>query len=141
MLWHLYLWVLRYWVIYRTHTGEIVRHLSENIPFIVPGSVTDLLNSVYDISLIVSFTVTWGATVLLLRHYSQKLGKIKYWIIVSIPLVYFLGQFISLFFNLFTPLIQSNAIFYGVLLTLTFTFSKPVAAPIWSCLLDRGKEH
>ena len=107
------------------HTGEIVRHLSESIPFIVPGSVTDLLNSVYDISLIVSFTVTWGATVLLLRHYSQKLGKIKYWIIVSIPLVYFLGQFISLFFNLFTPLLQSNAIFYGVLLTLTFTFSKP----------------
>jgi len=66
-----------------------------------------------------------GATVLLLRQYSQKLGKIKYWIAVSIPLAYFLSEFIILFLNLFTPLLQSNAIFCDVLLTLTFTLSKP----------------
>jgi hypothetical protein len=61
---------------------------------------------------------------MLLRHYSRRLGKIKFWILVSIPLVYFLSQFLTLSLNLFGPLLSSQSIFYGVLLTLVFTLSK-----------------
>ena len=51
------------------------------------GEIT--LNSTYVITSVMSFLLTWVATVLLLRHYSRKLGRIKYWIVVSIPLVLF----------------------------------------------------
>jgi hypothetical protein len=41
----------------------------------------------------------WSATALFLRAYSEKLGQIKYWFLVSLPLVYFLIQFQPLFQN------------------------------------------
>jgi hypothetical protein len=95
-------------------------------PFFASGSLASMLAYGYTISSIVAFIVTWAATALLLHHYSQKLGRVKYWIIVSIPLIYFLSQFLTLFLNLFAPLIESNPIFYGILFTLIFTLSKPV---------------
>ena len=39
--------------------------------------------SAYFVTLLLSFILTWFATVLILRHYSKRLGEIKYWIIVS----------------------------------------------------------
>jgi signal transduction histidine kinase len=95
-------------------------------PFFAPGSLTSVLTYGYTISSIVAFMVTWSASAMLLHHYSQKLGRVKYWIIVTIPLIYFLSQFLTLFLNLFAPLIELNPIFYGILFTLIFTLSKPV---------------
>ena len=83
-----------------------------------------ILYATNDITSIISFMMMWIATCMLLRHYSRKMGKIKFWILVSIPLVYFLSQFFTLSLNLFGPLLSSQSIFYGVLLTLVFTLSK-----------------
>jgi hypothetical protein len=88
------------------------------------GEMIDIINYAYTISSIVSFMITWAATALLLRHHSKKLGKAKYWIILSIPLVYYLAQFVTLFTNLFAPLIQPNPLFLSILLTLVFTSTK-----------------
>jgi hypothetical protein len=103
---------------------NIVPHLGENIPFLIPGSDLSILYATNDITSIISFMIMWVATCMLLRHYSRRLGKIKFWILVSIPLVYFLSQFLTLSLNLFGPLLSSQSIFYGVLLTLVFTLSK-----------------
>ena len=103
---------------------NIVPHLGENIPFLIPGSDLSILYATNDITSIISFMMMWIATCMLLRHYSRKMGKIKFWILVSIPLVYFLSQFFTLSLNLFGPLLSSQSIFYGVLLTLVFTLSK-----------------
>jgi hypothetical protein len=86
----------------------------------------NVLNYSYFISSIISFLVTWVATALLLLHYSYKLGKVKYWIILAIPLVYFMGQFVTFFLNIFQPLLQAQPIFYSILVTLFFTLSKPI---------------
>jgi hypothetical protein len=54
-----------------------------------------------------SFTMTWLATSLLMYHYSRKLGKKKYWILVSLPMIYYLGNIDiirSALFNYFTSL-------------------------------------
>ena len=88
------------------------------------NDVTAILNFAYVISSVVSFVATWVATAYLLRYYSRTIGDLKYWVTVSIPLVYFLSQFISLFLNLFTPYLESDPVFYGQLLTLIFTLSK-----------------
>ena len=91
--------------------------------FIVTGSVTNSFNSVYVASSIVSFILLWTATAFLLRHYSQRFGRVKYWIIISLPLVYFLTQFPALFLNLFAPLLISNPAFFGIFFTLIFSLS------------------
>jgi hypothetical protein len=84
------------------------------------------LNSAYFISSIISFVTTWVATILLLNHYSNKIGKVKYWVIVSIPLIYFLGQFQPLFLDIFSSYRQANPTTFGIIYTLIFVISKPV---------------
>ncbi|MGH9953518.1 MAG: hypothetical protein ACRD5J_18010, partial [Nitrososphaeraceae archaeon] len=43
---------------------------------------------------IISFVITWLATAVLLSYRSRHMGRIKYWVIVALPLVYFLSQFL-----------------------------------------------
>ena len=85
-----------------------------------------ILNSGYVISSIVSFITAWIATILLLHHHSKKLGAAKYWILVTIPLAYFLSQFQPLFLDLFSAYRMSNPILFNVLYTVIFNLSKPV---------------
>jgi hypothetical protein len=80
-------------------------HIGTTIMFI-PGSLNATLNGIQTISLIVGFTLMWGATSMLLRNYSRKLGRAIYWIIIGIPLAYFLSQYLSLFLDFFVPLLE-----------------------------------
>ena len=94
--------------------------------FIAPGTINGLLDNTYIIFSILSFVLIWSATSMLLRHHSSKIGSVKYWVVVTIPLVYFASQFFSLLFNVFVPLLRSDPVFYGIVLTFIFTFSKLV---------------
>jgi len=113
-------------------TNELISKPSNIQPEITPvapyGSVYDVFNSGYVITSIVSFILTWVATVLLLHNYSRKLGKAKYWILVSIPLVYFLSQFQPLFLDVFEPFHLSEPILFGVVYTLFFSATVPAGA-------------
>lgn len=90
------------------------------------GVVPDIFNEGYFTTSVLSFMFTWIATTLLLRSYARKLGKAKYWTFVSIPLLYFLSQFQSVFFDLFTPLRIAEPITFGVVYTLFFSATIPV---------------
>jgi hypothetical protein len=102
-----------------------VRTAISRPPFFMPGSFKFILDNIRSLTSILSFSILWGATVLLLHHYSEKVGRIKYWIVVTLPLVYFLSQFPTLFLKVFDPIIKENPFFYGSLLTFIFTLSKP----------------
>ena len=91
---------------------------------IAANPLATALNDGYTVASIVSFILLLVATALLLREYSKRVGRITYWVLVSIPLVYFLSQFPALFFNLFGSLIISNPNFFGIVLTLFFSLSK-----------------
>ena len=72
---------------------------------------------VYRFSDISSFVLKWSATVFLLYHYSRKIGKAIYWVLVSIPLIYFLGTFME-DFHLYGPHSDSEFFYwylYGAL--------------------------
>jgi hypothetical protein len=94
-------------------------------PVATYGSVYDIFNAGYVITSVMSFVITWAATVLLLHNYSRNLGRAKYWILVSIPLVYFLSQFQPLFLNVFEPFRLSEPILFGVVYTLFFSATVP----------------
>ena len=103
-----------------------------------------IANTAYFITSILSFISTWFATVLLLQHYSTKIGRAKYWIIVSIPLVYFLSQFQTQLIDLFTPLRISDPILFGVTYTLVFSASKPVGGILFGVafwIVSKGVGH
>ena len=56
-----------------------------------------------DIISILSFVSVWIASAVLLHTYSRRIGKIRYWTIISIPLIYFLFPFeknVLIYFNL-----------------------------------------
>ncbi len=95
------------------------------------SSVFDIFNFGYLITSIMSFVLTWIATVLLLHGYARKLGRAKYWILVSIPLVYFLSQFQPLFLNIFTPFRLSEPILFGIIYTLFFSATIPVGGVLF----------
>jgi hypothetical protein len=104
--------------------SQIVPHLGENIPYLIPNSSLAYLDTITNLLSIASFMIMWLAACILFRQYSKKLGTVRYWILVSIPLIYFLSQYITLSLNLFSPLLSSpESIFYGITLTLIFRIS------------------
>jgi hypothetical protein len=109
----------------------ILPHVGGMIPHIASGSLIDAINNTYIMTSIVAFIVTWTATAMLLRHHSHKTGAIKYWIIVSIPLGYFLSQFIDLFQAVFAPL-PLDPISSLIIFTLGFTLSKPIGGILFA---------
>lgn len=90
------------------------------------NSIVSTFNSVYVISSVSSFVLTWSATVILLHPYFKRLGKIKYPIISTLPLIYFLSQFLVSSLNLLSPLIQADPIFYVPIFTVIFALSRPI---------------
>lgn len=95
-------------------------------PFFSLGPLTQLVNNGYILSSILSFVITWCATAVLLRHYSATMGRIKYWIILTSPLVFFLLQFQPLFLDFFAIFPFTDPVSFSVLYTLVFTLSKPI---------------
>ena len=102
---------------------------------------SNVFNLAYFITSVMSFVATWFATVLLLQHYSTKIGRAKYWIIVSIPLVYFLSQFQTILLGIFTPFRLSDPILFGLTYTLVFSASKPLGGILFGAtfwIVSRG---
>jgi signal transduction histidine kinase len=67
-----------------------------------PSTILGQVQGVYVISHIASFLLLWGSTAMLLHTYSKKLGKVKFWTIVSIPIASFLSIFVFV-----TPYVMS----------------------------------
>jgi hypothetical protein len=102
-----------------THFGSIYTSFSSDSPM-------GILYSSYVISGIISFMSMWISTTLLLRHHSRKLGRAKFWVMVAVPLIYFITPFVPSFLNqVVATLIGSDPVFAGILFTLIFAISKP----------------
>jgi hypothetical protein len=84
------------------------------------GSVLYKLGKIYHFSDIASFILKWAATVFLLHHYSRKIGSTKYWLLVGIPLAYFLGTFMD-DFHLYEPHSDSDKFYWYVYSSLNST--------------------
>jgi hypothetical protein len=107
------------------HPSISIPHPGFSSPFVIGSVLSGILKTGYMITAVASFTSSWIATALLLRHYSRKLGTLKYWFIICLPLVYFLMQFQPLILNLFLLLGQTEPIIFSILYTLIFSLSNP----------------
>jgi hypothetical protein len=74
----------------------------------------------------------------MLKEYSNKVGgKIRYWIIVSIPLVFYISQFFVQFYSQIVFQLTSNITSFSIALTIIFIFSKLIGGllfgiPFWT---------
>jgi hypothetical protein len=72
-----------------THTDIIkpasCRALFGSLFHVDPG-LSIYLSNLYDITSIISFITVWFVTTFILKQYFHNIGKIKYWILVSIYL-------------------------------------------------------
>ena len=81
------------------------------------------IDTVYQISAIVSYVLTWIATVMLLRPYIEKFGKVRFWIMMSSPMIYYLIEFPLFTLGLFTPSEDSNAMTNILIFSLSSIFA------------------
>ncbi len=85
-----------------------------------------------DITSILSFVSVWIASAVLLSTYSRRVGKIRYWAIISIPLIYFLFPFEKNVVDIFRSLVVSSPVLYGVLNVIIFSATKQIGALFFS---------
>jgi hypothetical protein len=106
-------------------------NITPSVAFVGSYSFGDIFTEGYITSYIASFTLTWAATVLFLRNYSRKLGRSKYWLLVSIPLLYFLSQFGYEFLGIFTSFRISHPILFGSVYSLFFSGTVPAGGVLF----------
>jgi hypothetical protein len=85
-----------------------------------------------DITSILSFVSVWIASAILLSTYSVRIGKIRYWTIISIPLIYFLFPFEKYLVDIFRPFVVSSPVLYGIVNVLIFSATKQIGALFFS---------
>jgi len=85
-----------------------------------------------DITSILSFVSVWIASAVLLSTYGRRIGRIRYWTIISIPLIYFLFPFEKNLVDIFRPFVISTPVLYGILNVTIFSATKQIGALLFS---------
>jgi hypothetical protein len=93
-----------------------------------PGTLAESLSTLFDILSLSSFLLMWIATAILLRQYRYKMGRIKYFSLMSIPLLYYIFPFQNYFGDAFLSMLQSSPVFFSILYVLIFSATKQVGA-------------
>jgi hypothetical protein len=73
---------------------EIYPNSPVEFPSYIEGTSVFVLSIAYRYVDLFSFLFVWGATVLLLHEYVRR-WRLRHWILVCIPLLYFLGTFVD----------------------------------------------
>ena len=66
--------------------------------FSINPDLSIFLSKLYDITSIISFVAIWLVTTIMLNQYSRRIGKIKYYFLVIIPLVVFMTKYEVMFY-------------------------------------------
>jgi hypothetical protein len=69
---------------------------------------------------LISFTFIWGANALLLLHYRKRLGLVKFWLIIALPLVYYLITTVETF-GIYEPQSDSESFYFYLYFSLNTT--------------------
>jgi hypothetical protein len=103
-------------------------HIGFFSPFFTPR--TSDINLLYIATSALSFATMWLANVILLKNSFKALRKpyktAIFWFMMIIPLIYFMTQFQPFFRGIFSPLLSSEPLLYGMILTLIFAWSKTI---------------
>jgi hypothetical protein len=86
---------------------------------------------VYTISAAIAFVLLWIGTLFLLQGYRKKLGRWKYWILMSIPLLYFLSQFQPVVLNFLLSYVSDDPMVFNLVYIIMVDASRPIGGVIF----------
>ena len=101
----------------------------------VSGGKYLFLGNLYSISSLISFFSIWMTTAILMNSYREKLIRsVTYWIILVLPLVYFLMTYFYQFFlsNLLSPYFQNDPVTVSIMVSAFLSLSKPIGGLIFA---------
>ena len=85
-----------------------------------------------DALFLISFVLAWIATVALLRQYRNKIGRTRFWVIMTIPLIYFLFPFETYFANFSEEMLSGSPVIFTVIYIILFSATKQVGGLLFS---------
>lgn len=109
-------------VIYPKAYGDFITHVERGNSSLV---------YVYAISSAIAFVLLWVGTVFLLQSYRKKLGRSKYWMIMSIPLLYFLSQFEPLILNVLLSYVSTDPFLFNLVYVIMVDASRPIGGVLF----------
>jgi hypothetical protein len=85
-------------------TKPMVTTLDSEVVFPdIAGLGFPLVADMQAISLNGYFLLTWAGTILLLRHNIQRIGRLRFWVLVAAPMVFFMSFYIGFYESIFEP--------------------------------------
>jgi hypothetical protein len=87
------------------------------------ATLGDQINIAYQLSSSVAYVLTWIGTVLLLRPYMKKLGRIKFWTIMAAAMVYYIIIFPLFTLGFFNPPENVNAMTNILIFSMSSVFT------------------
>lgn len=93
------------------------------VPFSNPKA---FLSLGFHVTSITSYILMWIATAILLRNNTKRLGRTRFWTLITLPLLYFLIQFQPTLLQLLFPLRLNEPIVFSLIYTLFFSVSKHI---------------
>jgi hypothetical protein len=95
----------------------------------VEGSpFTESLSTVFDILSLSSFLLMWIATAKLLSQYRYRMGRLRYFSVICVPLIYYIFPFQGYFGEALFPLLISSPLIFSAIYVLIFSATKQVGA-------------
>ncbi len=85
------------------------------------GSIWKIFAKTYQYSDMISFFLKWGGTALILYHYAHRIGRAKYWFLLSLPLLYF-SSLIIYHLHIYEPHEEMEQLIFYSISALNSTF-------------------
>ena len=106
---------------------EILEYVGGSVDISTGRHVT--IQYIYEASIIASFFSIWVTTVILMNSYKERLVNVViYWILLTVPLVYFIFNFLFRFIllQLLGPYLTTDPITFSIISTIFLSLSLPI---------------
>lgn len=117
-----------------TYSSEWIK--AKSLHSTLVNSFVSNLSSSFGVALdalsLLSFVFVWIATVALLRQYRNKIGRTRFWVITTIPLIYFLFPFETFFTNFSEAMLSGSPVIFSVIYIMLFSATKQVGGILFS---------
>jgi hypothetical protein len=118
-----------------TYSGYVSGRGGSSETFLPSLTQRTTLAQVFQVSSVISYMMVWVSTTLLFRGHSKKSRPLLYWIVVCIPLLYFIIQFQPIFIELFSTYRIEDPITFAIVYTLFLGVSKPIGGILFGIVL------
>ena len=116
--------------IHSDRTKHSLATIVTDFPFL--PSKRDIV-TIFNLLSILSFAFMWISTVILLSQYRYRLGRIKYFILISLPLIYYVSPLESYIEEVLLSFIIESSAIPATFYLLSLNVTKQIGALFWLC--------